>query len=54
VLEVWSTWHASALLQQNFALVKSFLQGLSKALHKQDGYNAEPMVCHQHPLLMQI
>ena len=32
------------LLQQHFALAKSFLQSLAKSLHKQDAYDGLPMV----------
>ena len=44
VLEVWFTWHAMGLLQEHFALAKSFLQSLAKSLHKQDGHDGLPMV----------
>lgn len=44
VLEVWSTWHALGMQHQNFALIKSFLQDLSKALHRRLGFDGEPMV----------
>ena len=41
---MWYTWHAMGLLQQHFALAKSFLQSLARSLHKQDGYDGLPMV----------
>ena len=37
-------WHALGMQHQNFALVKSFLHDLSKALHRRLGFDGEPMV----------
>ncbi|CAL8470895.1 g10437 [Coccomyxa elongata] len=43
VLEGWSVWHAYGIAQNHFKLIRSFLRGLAKALHKQTGPSGKPM-----------